>query len=192
MLNVELLCSELPMFEKERLILRKLEWIDVADYFEFASDPLVSTSTLWNKHETIDDTRRYLREMMDKHNSRQAYHWGIIYKSTNKLIGRTGFISWDLVHSRAEIGYAIASEYWNKGFITEATKEIIRYGFEKLELNRIEGRCNDINTSSARVMEKLGMKQEGVLREQLKIKGKFMSQKLYSILKSDYEKKESR
>lgn len=185
-MQIELLFSETPVFETERLILRKLDLCDAEDYFEFASDPVVSLHTLWDKHETLDETRSYLQEVMAKYESKQAFRWGIIHKPTNKLMGRTGFISWDLQHSRAEIGFAIASEYWNRGMITEATGEIIRYGFERLELNRIEGRCNFNNTGSARVMEKLGMKFEGILREQLKIKGTFTDQKMYSILKSDF------
>ncbi len=103
------------------------------------------------------------------------------------MIGRTGLISWDVKHSHAEIGFAIASKYWSKGIITEATREVIRYGFEKMGLHRIEGRCNYNNAGSARAMQKLGMKLEGVLRGQLKIKGVFTDQKMYSILKSDYD-----
>lgn len=186
-MNVELLFAETPVFETERLILRQLDLSDADAYFEFASDPVVSLHTLWDRHETIVDTESYLQSVVDNHKARKAFRWGIIYKPDQKLIGRTGFISWDLRHSHAEIGFAIGSEYWNKGIITEATEEIIRYGFERLGLNRIEGRCNYNNTGSARVMEKLGMKLEGILREQLKIKGTFMNQKMYSILKSDYE-----
>ncbi|AOZ90841.1 GNAT family N-acetyltransferase [Paenibacillus crassostreae] len=185
-MEVDILFSESPVFETERLILRKLSMNDLDSYFEFASDPIVSVSTLWNRHETIEDTKDYLHKVMGKYESKEAFRWGIIYKPNNQLIGRTGLISWDVTHSRAEIGYALASQYWNKGIISEATREVMRYGFEKLELNRIEGRCNYNNEGSARVMEKLGMKLEGILREQLKIKGTFMDQRLYSILKSDY------
>ncbi|WP_438350712.1 GNAT family N-acetyltransferase [Paenibacillus sp. FA6] len=185
-MKIDILFSESPVFETERLILRKLSMNDLDDYYEFASDPIVSVSTLWNKHETIEDTKDYLQKVMDKYDSKQAFRWGIIYKPSNKLIGRTGLMNWDVMHSRAEIGFALASQYWNKDIISEATKEVVSYGFEKLELNRIEGRCNYKNAGSARVMEKLGMKLEGILREQLKIKGTFMDQRLYSILKSDF------
>lgn len=185
-MKIDTLFSELPVFETERLILRKLSMNDLEEYFEFASDPTVSVSTLWNKHETIEDTKDYLQRVMDKYESRQAFRWGIIYKPSNKLIGRTGLINWDVMHSKAEIGFALTSQYWNKNIISEATSEVISYGFEKLDLNRIEGRCNYDNMGSARVMEKLGMKLEGILRKQLKIKGTFIDQRLYSILKSDF------
>lgn len=93
----------------------------------------------------------------------------------------------DPQHEKAELGYVISHNYWNQGIITEATRKIVHYGFTELGLNRIEARCNYNNLSSYRVMEKLGMQFEGVLRKQLKIKGQFIDQRMYSILKSDYE-----
>jgi|HigsolmetaGSP12D_1036236.scaffolds.fasta_scaffold02553_3 ribosomal-protein-alanine N-acetyltransferase len=185
-MDVEKLFSESPEFVTNRLYLRQLTLDDSEDYFEFASDPEVTTYTMWETHKTIDDSRKYLNYVIDKYKNRQAYHWGIVDISTNKLIGRTGLIQWDINHQRTEIGFALSRKYWNKGIITEATREIIKYSFKELNVNRIEGRCNYDNTGSARVMEKLGMVFEGVLREQLKIKGSFKDQKMYSILKSDY------
>lgn len=185
-MDVERLFSEEPEFETDRLLLRKLSLHDASDYFDFASDPIVSKQTLWDRHETIDDTIKYLVNVLSKYESRQAYRWGIIYKPLNKLIGRTGLIRWSVPHQSAEIGFAIASEQWNEGIITEATSEIIKYGFEKLDLNRIEGRCNYNNFGSSRVMEKLGMRYEGTLRQQLKIKEQFIDQKVYSIIRDEY------
>lgn len=186
-MNVDMLFAESPVFETERLLLRKLSTKDAEDYYTFASDPVVSVSTLWNRHESLEDTERYLQGVIEKYDRRQAYRWGIIYKPNHQLIGRTGFISWDVEHSRAEVGFALASTYWNQGIAYEATKEIVDYGFSRLSLNRIEGRCNVNNPGSARVMEKLGMKLEGILREQLKIKGQYMDQRMYAVLKKDCE-----
>jgi ribosomal-protein-alanine N-acetyltransferase len=185
-MDVDKLFSQSPVFISERLILRKLTMDDAEEYFQFASDPLVSVDTLWDRHETLGDTIPYLEKVIHKYDLKQAFRWGIIHRLDNKLIGRTGLISLDPVHEKAEIGYALSSEYWNKGIITEATSEIIKYGFMELGLNRIEGRCNYNNVGSSRVMEKMGMVYEGTLRQQLKIKGKFLDQKLYSILKSDF------
>lgn len=188
-MDIEKIYLESPTFESERLFLRRITKDDVNDYFDFASDPLVTTYTIWNTHQSIEESKQYIEYLMRKYDSMEAYHWGIIDKASNKLIGRTGFISWDINHLKTEIGFGISSNYWNKGIITEATKQIIKYGFMKLGLNRIEGRCNFNNIGSGRSMEKLGMKFEGILREQLKIKGIFVDQRIYSILKSDFESK---
>ncbi|OAB47042.1 GNAT family N-acetyltransferase [Paenibacillus antarcticus] len=184
-MQVEKLFNEMPVFETERLLLRKLSLDDIQDYYEFASDPIVSANTLWDRHESLEDTIKDLEYATAKYESRQAYRWGIVYKPLNKLVGRTGLISWDVRHQRAEIGFALSSQYWNKGIMTEATREVITYSFEQLDVNRLEGRCNYNNIGSARVLENVGMKFEGILRQQLKIKGEFIDQKMYAVLKSD-------
>jgi ribosomal-protein-alanine N-acetyltransferase len=89
-------------------------------------------------------------------------------------------------HSRAEIGYVIGRKYWGEGLMTEAVKEVIRFGFERMNLNRIQATCFPENIGSYRVMEKAGMKFEGTLREQMFIKGRFQDLKLYSILRKEY------
>ncbi|SEK24739.1 GNAT family N-acetyltransferase [Paenibacillus sp. OK003] len=177
-------CS--PVFETHRLTLRRLKIEDASDYFTFASNPLVTTFTWWDYHKSIEDSLKYINYVIEKYESKGAYHWGIVYKDTNKLIGRTGFVSIDEFHKKTEIGFALSNDFWKMGIITEATKPIIRYGFEELELNRIEGRCNFENFGSEKVMNKLGMTFEGTLREQLNIKGKYTDQKMFSILRREY------
>ena len=68
------------------------------------------------------------------------------------------------VHSLAEIAYALSREYWGKGLVTEAVKEVVKHGFEKMNLNRIYARCFVENIGSQKVLEKVGMKFEGILR----------------------------
>ena len=186
-MNITKVFDSTPVFETDRLIVRKLEISDAEDYFEFASDPRVSVETLWDRRRTIQDTVNYLETVEQKFIAKQAVRWGIVNKTNSKLIGRTGLISLDVVHESAEIGYALSREYWSKGIVTEATKEIVKYCFAEVGLNRIQGRCNDNNPGSYRVMEKLGMTYEGTLRQQLKIKGEFIDQRMYSILRSDYD-----
>jgi ribosomal-protein-alanine N-acetyltransferase len=181
-MNVQKLFAEAPVFETKRLLLRNITMDDATDYFDFASDPQVSVFTTWDTHQTIAESQDFIHKVLGKYETKSAYHWGIIDNSTGKLIGRTGFIRWDADHQKTEI----SSRYWNQGVITEATKNIIKYGFEKLDLNRIEGRCNHNNVGSGRVMEKLGMKFEGTLREQMKIKGEFVDQRMYAILNKDF------
>lgn len=87
---------------------------------------------------------------------------------------------------KQKIGYALSSEYWNQGYATESTKEVIRFSFIEIGINRIEARCNYDNVGSYRVLEKLGMSCEGILRRQLKIKGNFIDQRIYAVLKRDF------
>jgi ribosomal-protein-alanine N-acetyltransferase len=81
----------------------------------------------------------------------------------------------------------LARRLWNQGLMTEAVREIVRFGFERMNLNRIEARCKIANVGSARVMEKVGLSFEGVLREHQYAKGVFEDLKLYSILRSEWQ-----
>jgi len=112
--------------------------------------------------------------------------WGIVYKENNKLIGTGGYHNWNPEHRRAEVGYAISSRYWNKGIMTETLKRMLRFGFEAMDLNRIEALCKIENAASEKVMQKCGMKYEGTLREQMFVKGAYQDLKLYSILKQEF------
>jgi ribosomal-protein-alanine N-acetyltransferase len=90
-MDVERIYLASPTFETERLFLRRINEDDVSDYFDFASDPLVTTYTIWDTHKSLDDSKKYIEYLTRKYDSREAYHWGIIDKATNKLVGRTGF-----------------------------------------------------------------------------------------------------
>jgi RimJ/RimL family protein N-acetyltransferase len=91
------------------------------------------------------------------------------------------------VHQRAEFGYMVARERWNHGYCTEAARAIMRYGFEQLELNRIEATHFVRNPASGRVMQKLGMVREGLLRQHVRNRGTFEDLVMHSMLRSDFE-----
>jgi ribosomal-protein-alanine N-acetyltransferase len=165
MMDAGKLFSSPPTFETARLWIRRLELSDAADYFELASDPAVSAETLWDRHASLGETVDYLTRVNQRFDVKQAIHWGIVEKASGKLIGRTGLIHVDPVHEKAEIGYALARAYWSQGIVTEATREIVRYAFVQAGFHRLEARCNASNPGSYRVMEKLGMSFEGLLRE---------------------------
>lgn len=186
-MEVEKLFKDSPTFETDRLIIRKFSMQDANDYFEVASDPIVTSQTTWERHNTIQDSNNYIQRVLDKYIKYEAFHWGVVHKLHGRLIGRTGLIRIDSAHDKAELGYVLSKDYWGQGIITEATEHIMKYGFIELGLNRIEARCNYNNPGSYRVMEKLGMVMEGILRKQLLIKGQYVDQRLYSILKSEFE-----
>ncbi len=186
-MGVEKLFRESPTFETNRLLIRKFSVSDADDYYFVASDPIVTSQTTWERNNYIEEYIKYIQRVLDKYKNHEGFHWGIVYKSNGKLIGRTGLIKIDQIHNKAELGYVLSKDYWNEGIITEATEQIVRYGFSELGLNRSEARCNFNNSGSYRVMEKLGMVLEGVLRKQLKIKGEYLDQRIYSILRSEFE-----
>ncbi len=185
-MKIEDIYGNLPTLETERLILRKMTMDDTEDMFEYASDPEISIHSTWESHISIEATRDFLERIMKAYEENQVAGWGVVLKENNKLIGTSGYVNWSTNHNRAEIGYAISRSLWNKGLMTEAVNEVIRFGFNKMELNRIEARCKLENIGSERVMQKVGMTMEGILREQVFMKGSYHDLKLYSLLRKDY------
>jgi ribosomal-protein-alanine N-acetyltransferase len=183
------LFKNLPVLETARLKLRRLSMHDAGDIFEYASDPDVSKYVLWEHHRTIADSKSYLKHVLFLYEKGIPASWGIVLKDDNKLIGTGGYQWWSVTDSKAEVGYVISKSYWNKGYMTEALEEILRFGFEQMELERIEAKCFIQNPASVRVMEKCGMKLEGVLRSYKFVKGNFGDFKLYSILSSEFQQK---
>ena len=122
---------------------------------------------------------------MNQYENQQVAPWGIEYKETGKFIGTVDFVSWRPNHKVAEIGYGISKDFWGKRLATEAAKEVIKFGFENMDLVRIEARCLLENIGSARVMEKVGMSFEGIIRKGEFLKGKHQDLKTYSVLREE-------
>lgn len=100
------------------------------------------------------------------------------------MIGTIDFVWWKQVHRSAEIGYILSPDYWGKGLAAEAANELIKFGFNKMDLVRIQAKCFAEHIASQRVMEKAGMNYEGTLRKELFIKEKHRDIKLYSIVRN--------
>lgn len=183
---IESIFSDLPSLQTERLLLRKLTRKDVHDMFEYTSDPEISVHTTWNAHQSIHDAMRFIEYNLSLQEKQQVHEWAIVDRWKNKMIGTCGYVWWKPQHRVAEIAYALARPYWGQGLMTEAIHEVLRFGFEEMELNRVEARCMIENTGSERVMQKAGMTFEGILREQLYAKERFHDLKIYAILKRDW------
>ncbi|MDX1828669.1 MAG: GNAT family protein [Lutibacter sp.] len=110
----------------------------------------------------------------------------LIEKKNKTVIGSCGFHKWNKEHSRSEIGYEIHKEYQNQGYMSEAIKEVINYGFKKMNLNRIEALIDPTNENSIRIVEKNGFKREGILRGHYKNGNEFEDSIMYALIKSDY------
>ena len=104
----------------------------------------------------------------------------------NKVVGSIGVFRQENIHRQtAELGYYIAEEYWGKGIMTEAVKQICKYVFDKSDIVRIYAEPFAHNMASCRVLEKAGFQYEGTLRSNAVKNGKVIDMKMYSLLKSE-------
>ncbi|MFZ1289799.1 MAG: GNAT family N-acetyltransferase [Melioribacteraceae bacterium] len=171
----------LPTLETERLILRKLEYSDRDDIFEYAKNPEVAKYVLWEAHKSEIDTIEFLNLIYESYNKNEAAPWGIQLKESLKIIGSVGFVNWNKDNNSAEIGFVLSQKFWNKGYISEAVNEVIKFGFDNMQLNKIIARCKPENISSEKVLLKSGMEFIGILNENLIIKGELCDMKLFEI-----------
>ncbi|NLG24965.1 MAG: GNAT family N-acetyltransferase [Clostridiales bacterium] len=169
-----------------RLTLRRLSLRDANDLFSYCRDPEVARHVLWEAHRTPADSRAYVKYMLRKYRAGEPASWGIELKESGRIVGTIGYMWHQAENRSAEVGYSLAREHWNKGLMTEALAAVIAYSFESLGLNRVEAQHEMSNPASGSVMRKVGMVQEGLLRERLYNKGRYVDVALYAILRSDY------
>ena len=181
--------ANIPTVKTERLILRKVCGDDVEDMYEYSCNPRVTEFLTWSPHPDKICTLEYISYLQSRYRTGDFYDWAVVVKATGKMVGTCGFTRFDYTNNSAEIGYVLNPDYHGQGIATEAVKEILKFGFERLSLNRIEGKYMVENGASRRVMEKCGMVFEGVRREGMLIKGRYRNVGVCSILKKEYEEK---
>lgn len=177
----------MPTLETQRLILRRITMRDAQDIFAYSRDSDVARHVLWSAQKDISEAKDYCRFMAKRYRNDEPSSWGIIDKKTDKLVGTIGYMDYSEDNGSVEVGYSLAKWMWNGGYMTEALRRVIAYTFESMDINRIEAQHELDNASSGRVMEKCGMVKEGVLRQRLYNKGRYVDVALYAILREDYE-----
>jgi [ribosomal protein S5]-alanine N-acetyltransferase len=179
------LFRHLPTLETPRLTLRRLKAADAEAVYAYASDPEVAQYMQWERHRTVADSHSFIRWSLERYAEGRSGDWGVTVKGEDQLVGTCGFFDWDLRHARAEVGYVIARTHWNQGYMTEALRAMLAFGFGPMALTRIQGLCVSENAASARVMEKAGMRREGTLRKYLFLKGAHRDMLVHAAVKGD-------
>lgn len=179
------LFSHIPVLETEHLILRGMKVSDAADMYAYAKLPAVSEYLLWSPHEDIRHTTDYLTYVSRRYRTGDFFDWAIVDKQSGHMIGTCGFTSFRFESDVGEIGYVLNPAYQGRGLATEAVRRIMRFGFEELQLHRIEARFMEGNVRSLRMMERVGMRLEGYARESMKVKGRWRTIGTCAILASE-------
>ena len=149
--------------ETERLILRPWREEDAEELYKYASDLDVGPSAGWPPHTSVENSREIISGVLSAPNT-----FAVCLKENGKPIGSIGFHRNDLAENddEYELGYWIGKPFWGQGLIPEASREMLRYAFEDLKMNRIWCGYYDGNEKSRRVQEKLGFvyqrKTEGI------------------------------
>jgi len=154
--------AERITFQTERLALRPPALEDArAVFHNYARDPEVTRYLTWRPHADIGQTERFLQWCLDRWESGAEFTWVITLRGSDEAIG---MVSSRREGHRANLGYVLARKFWGQGIMTEAAGCVVDWLRSTPEIYRIWAACDIENRASARVLEKLGLQREGVLR----------------------------
>lgn len=179
--------SDIPLinFETERLILRGLNPLKYDEMMR--SDPDQRRKYFGFRNDALEDFEIQKWQTGLTGWNRSFYHFFLLERESKKVLGAMGFHTWYTRHHRAEIGYAIFDEADRQhGFLREAFPTLIRFGFETMQLVRMEATLSPENMASLKVLERAGFQQEGIMRGHFRLDGVNRDSLLMSLLVSDW------
>lgn len=178
---------EFELIHTERLVLRMLT-PEVYHYImtSYTDQELMVFLGIHSPEQLTAEKQKY-KQGLSTYN-RTFVNFQLIDNQSNCIIGGCGFHTWYPMHSRAEIGYALYEDIHKaKGYMTEAMTAIIKYGFESMQLNRIEALIGPDNLPSNKLVQKLGFIQEGYLHQHYCKEGVIQDSIMYALLKEAYK-----
>lgn len=174
----------------DRLILRRFEYSDDDSMLRnwIADEKIQSMYS-----EPVYSTKEEVKELLDKYigsyERPDYYRWAVIEKASGECIGQIAYFLVDSKNHFAEIEYCIGAEFQCRGYATEATKAVIAFGFDRINLHKVQICTKTINKPSRRVIEKCGFTYEGTLRDYFFMNGEYVGRHYFSILREEYEAK---
>jgi RimJ/RimL family protein N-acetyltransferase len=170
-----------------RLILREFTDNDWPDVLAYQTDPLYLRYYEWTER-TPEAVQEFVQVFLaqQQERPRTKYQLAVTLRSAQQLIGTCGIRMASADAHEGDIGYELSPKHWGQGHATEAAQAIVRFGFTELGLHRIWSWCIADNVGSARVLERLGMRREGRLRDKEHFKGRWWDMLLFAILDHEW------
>lgn len=179
-----------PTLETPRLLLREIMPADSGGIFAIRSDYEVTRLNIGAAYTEREQADELIEQMRRCYEDRREIRWGITLKEEGEkapVIGMVGFNHWHQIDRRASIGFDLVRAFWRRGIMGEAVREILRFGFTEMDLNRIEADTSAENAASIRLLESCGFRQEGTQREQYFDEGAFHDLFLYGLLRREWQ-----
>lgn len=177
--------DEFPVLEAGGFVLRRIEQDDASNWYAYLTDPAVTEFTSGDV-EGREEMNQAVLEFQAQFEAKERIRWAIARNDDNRMVGDCGYNRLDGRNRSGVIGYQLSPEHWGRGIMTRAVTEIVRYGFEALDLNRIEATVRPGNGRSIRVLQKLGFQQEGLLRDYRFSRGASFDCFIFSLLRREW------
>jgi RimJ/RimL family protein N-acetyltransferase len=170
-----------------RLVLREFTPGDWEEVYTFTSLPEASRYQAWGPN-TPEDAQAYVGHACAaaREEPRSAFILAVTLPETGRVVGEGALYVRSRPFRGGEIAYLIDPASWGRGFATETARLLLQFGFADLQLHRIAGTCDPRNLASARVLEKVGMRFEGRMRETKVIRDGWRDSAFYSILEQEW------
>lgn len=174
--------------ETDRLILRPFKIEDAEEVFNnWASDDEVTKYLTWPTHSSVEMSRSYMEFCINGYNEKNVYQWGMELKNSHELIGNISVVKIIDEIDSVELGWVIGRKWWGNGYTAEAAERLLEFFFTEVSVNRICAGHDIDNPNSGRVMQKIGMKYEGTLRQSGKSNQGIVDVANYSVLREEWK-----
>ncbi|MFD1738848.1 GNAT family N-acetyltransferase [Bacillus salitolerans] len=181
--------SNYPILETDRLILRKIREEDADFLLEHFGNPEVVRYFGMSPMKERESAIGFIDSFKDGFENNTVMRWAITDKETGKTMGTVGFHNISNSYRRCEVGYDLSPAFWGKGIMPEALAIVIDFLFENRQMNRVGATIVNHNAASSRVVEKLGFKNEGLLRHYIIQEGELLDAYMFSILKEEWDQR---
>lgn len=173
---------EFENIQTDRLLLRDIRMEDVLEYYErLWGDGDVCRYLLSDPHQDISESMASIEKILARYEAGGCYRWGIALQEDDSLIGVIELLRFDEAADTCSFAYMLGSDYWNQGYGTEALKAVIRFAFEKMDIDRILADHMAPNAASGAVMRKAGMKHTGTEQGKYEKHGRIFDAEVYEI-----------
>ena len=176
-----------PQLETKRLVLREMQPADAEALFHVLSDEEVMRYYDRRPFTKLEEASQAIERHRQRFNRNEAIRWGITLRGQNVVIGNCGF-AWEMQNRCAELAYVLSRFYWRQGIMTEALQALLHFGFVTKNMHRIEAIVDVNNIASIGTLQKLGFREEGIMRERVLVGENFHDEKLFSLLRNEYER----
>jgi len=174
--------ADFRSLETPRLILRDIRMEDIQEYYErLWGDGDVCRYLLHDPHQDIGESLQSIEKILEGYQAGKFYRWGITEKGDDSLIGIIGLVRIEEETSTCSFAYMLGCDYWNRGYGTEVLKEVFRFAFEELEIQRIVADHMAENPASGAAMRKAGMVHIGTEKAKYEKHGYFHDAEVYEI-----------
>jgi RimJ/RimL family protein N-acetyltransferase len=179
--------ERIPTINAERISLRPLRNRDTDSIYAIYSDPEVMRYWGSTPMSHPAQAAQLLNEVQTDLKHRRSLQWGVARRSDDRIVGTLAFFHVDVIAKKAEIGFALGRAYWKNGYMLEALQAALRYAFAEMKLRRIEADVDPRNSSSIRVLERLGFQKEGYLRERWLVAEETQDALFYGLLNREWK-----